>query len=281
MKQSILVALLVLMFLFAVSCGSWTSAVNNVILATTTSTYDTGLLDVLIPEFERKTGYMVKPIVVGTGKALALGQRGEADALLVHAPGLEKALVDKGVVVNRRLVMHNHFAIVGPPGDPAGIKGGNDAAAALARVREASSLFISRGDDSGTHKMEKSLWAKAGIDPLGSWYQETGQGMGATLRIASDKQGYTLTDRGTYLSLKASLDLSMAVEGDPLLLNVYSVMQVNPAVFAKVNAEGGKAFVEFMLSPETQAIIRDFGVDKYGESLFIPDAGKTAEELSE
>jgi len=250
---------------------------STVILATTTSTYDTGLLDVLIPKFEEKTGYLVKPIAVGTGKALALAERGEADVLLVHAPRAEKPLVDKGVVINRRLVMHNYFAIVGPPDDPAGIRGIRDAAAALASIARAQALFISRGDNSGTHKKERELWASAGVEPGGAWYQETGQGMGATLVVASEKAGYTLTDRGTFLALKKNLGLEVLVEGDPRLLNVYHVMQVNPDRFPKVNATGARAFVEFMVSPQVQAIIRDYGVARFGEPLFIPDAGKQEE----
>ncbi len=253
--------------------------VRNVILATTTSTYDTGLLDVLIPKFQEKTGYIIKPIAVGTGKAMAMAERGEPDVLLVHAPSAEKALMEKGIVINRQLVMHNYFAIVSPPDDPAGIRGGKDAALALARILNTNSLFISRGDDSGTHKMEKALWAAVGVEPTGGWYQQTGQGMGATLRIASEKQGYTLTDRGSYLALKKALDLDVLVEGDPALLNIYSVMQVNPSKFPKVNKGGAEAFVNFMVSSEAQSIIKEFGVDKFGEQLFIPDAGKLEEDI--
>ena len=255
-------------------------AVKEVILATTTSTYDTGLLDVLIPDFQAKTGYVVKPIAVGTGQALAMGERGEADVLLVHAPASERALVAKGAVLDRTLVMHNYYAIVGPPDDPAGIKRGRDAVLALKSIAEAESLFVSRADESGTHKMELSLWAKAGIEPSGSWYQETGQGMGATLNVASEKGGYTLTDRGTFLSLKKNLALETLVEGDPLLLNVYSVMVVNTERFSRVNADGGRAFAQYLVSQETQDIIREFGVSEYGEPLFIADAGKREEDLS-
>ena len=258
------------------SCGP---ADTEVILATTTSTYDSGLLDVLIPDFEERTDYNVKPIAVGTGKALAMGQMGEADVLLVHAPSSEMELVEAGDVVGRTLVMHNLFAIVGPPDDPSGVRAQSSSALGLTRIADNASLFISRGDDSGTHKKEMSLWAEAGISPSGSWYLESGQGMGATLGIASEKSAYTLTDRGTFLSLKHNVQLEVVTGNDPVLLNVYSVMQVNGEKFPKVNAVGGKAFAEYMVSVEAQDIIKDFGVDRYGEPLFIPDAGKTEEDL--
>jgi tungstate transport system substrate-binding protein len=247
---------------------------KDIILATTTSTVDSGLLDVLIPVFEKQTGYRVKTIAVGTGQALAMGEKGEADALLAHAPEAEKKLVDSGAVTNYQLVMHNDFIIVGPSGDPAGVKG-KPSAEALKAIAEKQAVFVSRGDDSGTHKKELSLWKKAEVTPSGSkWYQESGQGMGATLIMASEKQGYTLTDRATYLAQKDKLDLKILSEGDKPLLNIYHVMQVNPEKFDKVNAQGGKAFVEFMVAPETQKMIGDFGKDKYGQSLFYPDAGK-------
>lgn len=252
----------------------------DIILATTTSTQDSGLLDVLIPMFEAQTGYNVKTVAVGTGAALAMGQRGEADVLLVHAPTSEVPLVSSGDAINRKLVMHNDFVIVGPPSNPAGIKGTSDVAAAFKSIADSKSLFISRGDDSGTNKSELGIWKKAGIDPAGqSWYQETGQGMGATLTITSEKQGYTLTDRATYLATRANLQLAIDTQGDPLLLNIYHVMQVNPEKHANINADGAKAFVDFMISPATQNIIKDFGVDKYGQPLFFPDADKTEAEL--
>lgn len=261
------------------TCTTGPSLNKEVILATTTSTYDTGLLDVLIPDFQKKTGYVAKPIAVGTGQALAMGERGEADVLLVHAPSSEKKLIESGAAIDRRLVMHNSFALVGPASDPAGIRGGKDAASALKKIAASGALFVSRGDDSGTHKTEKDLWAKAGTQPAGAWYQETGQGMGATLRVASEKAGYTLTDRGTFLSLKKTLDLQALVEGDPLLLNVYSVMLVNPEKYPRVNAPGARAFADYMTSRETQGTIQSFGVDKFGEALFVADAGKREEEL--
>lgn len=254
-------------------------ATRDVILATTTSTQDSGLLDVLVPMFEQKTGYRVKTIAVGTGQALAMAERGEADVVLVHAPDAEKAVVETGAAVDRRLVMHNDFVLVGPPDDPARVRGTGTAVEAFKRIAAAGALFVSRGDDSGTHKKEQSLWKAAGITPQGTWYQESGSGMGQTLNIASEKGGYTLTDRATYLALRKNLRLAIVLEGDAPLLNVYHVMRVNPQKFRKVNAEGGKAFVEFLVAPETQALIGKFGVDKFGQPLFFPDAGKREDEL--
>jgi tungstate transport system substrate-binding protein len=254
--------------------GAAEPKVKDLILSTTTSTVDSGLLDVLIPVFEKKTGYRVKTIAVGTGQALAMGEKGEADVLLTHAPASEKKLVDAGVATNYQLVMHNDFIIVGPPGDPAAIKG-KSSGEALKAVAAKQSTFISRGDDSGTHKKELSIWKGVETTPAGAkWYQESGQGMGATLLMASEKQGYTLTDRATYLAQKKNLSLEILSEGDNSLLNIYHVMQVSPEKFSKVNADGAKAFVEFMVAPETQKMIGEFGKDKFGQSLFFPDAGK-------
>jgi tungstate transport system substrate-binding protein len=250
--------------------------VKDVILATTTSTQDSGLLDVLVPLFEKETGYRVKTIAVGTGQALAMGAKGEADVLLCHAPAAEKKLVDDGSVINYRLVMHNDFVIVGPPNDPAKIKG-KTSTEAFKAIAEKGATFISRGDDSGTNKKELSIWKAVGSTPdvkSQKWYQESGQGMGATLNIASEKQAYTLTDRATYLAQKHNLHLVILSEGDKSLLNIYHVMQVNPAKFSKVNAAGGKAFADFMVAPKTQKIIGEFGKKKFGQSLFFPDAGK-------
>lgn len=244
---------------------------ESFVLATTTSTQDSGLLDVLVPMFEKKTGYMVKTIAVGTGKALEMGKNGEADVLLVHAPAAEKPLVDSGIAINYQLVMHNDFVFVGPEEDPARIKGATGAEA-VTKIANNEALFISRGDDSGTHKKEKSFWEDASLIPNGQWYQETGQGMGGTLKVASEKGGYTLTDRATYLALKNELDLEILVEGDENLLNIYHVMQVNPDKFDNIKNEAGKAFVEFMISPEAQKTIEEFGVEQYGQPLFFPDA---------
>lgn len=247
----------------------------ELILATTTSTQDSGLLDVLVPMFEKKTGYQVKTIAVGTGQAMAMGQRGEADVLLVHAPESEKKYVADGYGVNRQLVMHNDFVLVGPPDDPAKVKGTKTSKEALQKLAAAKALFVSRGDNSGTDQLEKKLWKVLGTDPKGQqWYQETGQGMGATLNVAAEKKGYTITDRATYLALKKTLGLDILVEGDVSLLNIYHVMEVNPAKFPKVNVEGAKAFAQFMVSKDTQETIGKFGVDKFGQPLFFADAGK-------
>jgi tungstate transport system substrate-binding protein len=267
---AILLALLILLVLAVLpACGGG----GDLILATTTSTQDTGLLDVLISMFEGQSGYRVKTIAVGSGQALAIGERGEADVLLTHAPEAEEAFMAAGHGANRRLVMHNDFIIVGPAADPAGIRGLAAAAEAFRRIAERGSRFLSRGDDSGTHKRELELWEEVDIDPSGrGWYLETGIGMGQTLFIAFDKQGYTLSDRGTYLAFRQRIDLEVLVEGDPDLLNIYHVIQVDPRKHASVNAEGARAFVEFVVSPQVQEVIGGFGVREYGRPVFIPDA---------
>ena len=253
---------------------------KTIILSTTTSTQDSGLLDVLIPIFEKKTGYFVKTIAVGSGQAMAMGQKGEADVLLVHSPAAEKKFVAEGYGINRRIIMHNDFVIVGPPGDSAKIGGIKMASEAFKKIASAQALFLSRSDKSGTHVKEMDIWKAAGIKSEGEkWYQQTGLGMGQTLNVAAEKKGYTLADRGTYLALKKNLGLDILVEGDAILLNVYHVIEVNPARWPKVNAPGGKAFADFMVSNETQGIIKTFGVDKFGSPLFFPDAGKKEEEL--
>jgi tungstate transport system substrate-binding protein len=264
---------------FLLSVASPVSAVGpvqkNLILATTTSTQDSGLLDVLIPVFEKQTGYFVKTIAVGSGQAMTMGQKGEADVLLVHSPDAEKKFMAEGSGVNRLIVMYNDFVVVGPPADPAAIKGTKSSTEGFKKIAAAGALFLSRGDNSGTHAKEKGIWKSAGINPEGQkWYQQTGLGMGQTLNVAAEKRGYTLADRGTYLSLKKNLGLEILKEGDPILLNVYHVIQVNPAKWPKVNADGAKAFSDFMVSAETQGIIKTFGVEKYGGPLFFPDAGK-------
>ena len=253
---------------------------KNLILATTTSTQDSGLLDVLIPVFEKQTGYFVKTIAVGSGQAMAMGQKGEADVLLVHSPEAEVKFMAEGSGVNRLLVMHNDFVVVGPPADPTAIKGTKSSTEGLKKIAAAGALFLSRGDNSGTHAKEKGIWKAAGMNPEGQkWYQQTGLGMGQTLNVAAEKKGYTLADRGTWLALKKILGLDILMEGDPLLLNVYHVIQVNPARWPKVNADGAKAFSDFMVSAEAQGIIKTFGVEKYGSPLFFPDAGKREEVL--
>jgi tungstate transport system substrate-binding protein len=246
---------------------------SPVILSTTTSTQDSGLLDILVPMFERQSGYTVKTVAVGTGQALALGARGEADVILAHAPELEKKYVAEGKMLNRRLVMYNDFVIIGPADDPARLKTMTSASQAMKAIAQTGSRFVSRGDNSGTHILEKALWKLAAVEPGPGWYIESGQGMGATLALADDRNAYTLTDRGTYLAYQKRLRLPILLQGDKPLLNVYSVMEVNPVNGPKVNAVGGKAFADFMVAPETQNVIKTFGLDKYGQPLFVPIAG--------
>lgn len=278
-RRFMLIPVVSLMILLCVGTAVFGSS-KELILATTTSTRDTGLLDVLLPIFQEKTGYNVKTIAVGTGAALALGEKGEADVLLCHAPASEMELVESGDVINRQLVMHNDFVIVGSPEDPAGVKGVKSATEALRKIADKEAVFVSRADDSGTHKKEKEVWNKLGFEPSGkAWYLEAGTGMANTLNIANEKLAYCLTDRGTYLSMKDRLDLVVLVEGDAILLNIYHVMQVNPEKHKVVDGQGGKAFVEFMVSEEVQEIISKFGIDKYGSPLFFPDAGKSIEDL--
>ena len=271
--------LLLAIFMVPVGVAAQPAVSRTLILSTTTSTQDSGLLDVLVPMFERKTGYTVKTISVGTGQALALAARGEADVTLAHAPALEKKYVDEGKLHDRRLVMYNDFLLIGPEADPAGIKGEKSAAAAMKRIADKGARFVSRGDKSGTHILEQGLWKQAGVAPASPWYIESGQGMGATLGIADDRQAYTLTDRATYLAFTKRVQLKTMVEGDKPLLNIYSVMQINPANGPRVNVAGGKAFADFVLAPETQAVIKTFGVEKYGQPLFVPIAGKTDEDF--
>ncbi|HSB07600.1 MAG TPA: substrate-binding domain-containing protein [Thermodesulfobacteriota bacterium] len=253
---------------------------KTIILATTTSTQDSGLLDVLIPVFEKKTGFFMKTIAVGSGQAMAMGQKGEADVLLVHSPEAEKKFISDGYGINRRIIMHNDYIVVGSSEDPAKIKGTRSTTESFKKIASAKALFLSRGDNSGTHSKERSVWKASGISPEGEkWYQQTGLGMGQTLNVASEKKGYTLADRGTYLALKKNLQLDILGEGDAILLNIYHVIEVNPVKWPKVNAAGAKAFADFMVSKETQNIIKTFGVDKFGSPLFFPDAGKKEEDL--
>jgi tungstate transport system substrate-binding protein len=278
--QKILLSGIVFSLLFITGMASVQAQPKTIILATTTSTQDSGLLDVLIPIFGKKTGYFVKTIAVGSGQAMAMGQKGEADVLLVHSPGAEKKFVGEGYGINRRLIMHNDFIIVGPSEDPAKIKGIKSSSESFKKIASTKALFLSRGDNSGTHSKEKDIWKAAGINPDGEkWYQQTGLGMGQTLNVAAEKKGYTLADRGTYLALKKNLGLDILVEGDAILLNIYHVIEVNPAKWPKVNTAGAKAFADFMVSKGTQDIIKTFGVDKFGSPLFFPDAGKKEEEL--
>ena len=270
-RRSRIVALLPALILVAgaYGCGGGN---DELILATTTSTQDSGLLDVLIPQFEDAQDHKVKTIAVGSGEALRLAGEGEADVVLAHSPKAEEEFMAAGNGEDRLVVMHNDFVIVGPDDDPAGIKDAATAAEAFEKLASSESIFVSRGDESGTHTKELSLWTVAEIEPGGSWYQETGQGMGATLTVASEKQGYTLSDRGTYLAQKENLGLDLLVEGDKALFNQYHVIVVNPEKHTKVNAEGARAFAEFITSPAVQATIGQFGVEDFGQSLFVPDA---------
>lgn len=271
----------VVSFLFASPPTTWSAefATRTLILSTTTSTQDSGLLDTLIPLFEKQSGYTVKTVAVGTGQALALAAKGDADVVLVHAPSLEKQYVAEGKLTKRRLVMYNDFVIIGPKDDRAKIRSTKSAGAALKLIAEAKARFVSRGDNSGTHILEKSLWKSTGVEPSGSWYIESGQGMGATLVIANERNAYAITDRGTYLSMRKRVTLPILLEGDKALLNIYSVMEVNPANGPRVNTVAAKAFAAFMLSSATQEAIKNFGVDQFGQSLFIPVAGKKEEDL--
>lgn len=253
----------------------------NIILATTTSTQDSGLLDVLVPMFEEQTGYVVQTVAVGTGEALKMGEEGNADVLLVHAPSSEVTFMDGGFGKDRMLVMHNDYILVGPAEDPAAIKDLGPKDAFLA-IYNAGVNFVSRGDDSGTHKKEVSFWTKAEKDPRTekpAWFIETGQGMGASLTVASEKQAYILTDRATYLANKDNLQLEILLEGNNALLNVYHVITVNPEKWTAVNYDGAMAFAKFITDPATQAVIAEFGVEKFGQPLFIPDADKTDADL--
>lgn len=263
----------------ALTSIAW-AAPKAVILATTTSTQDSGLLDVLVPQFEKETGLQVKTISVGSGQAMKMGEKGEADVLLVHSPEAEKKFMADGFGTARRLVMHNDFIIVGPASDPAGVKGAGSAVDALKHIARSGSLFVSRGDNSGTHAKEKGLWKGTGINPEGEkWYQQTGLGMGQTLNVAAEKKGYTLADRASFLALKKHLGLVILSEADSKLLNIYHVIEINPIRWPKVNAAGGKLFADFMISHRTQETIGRFGVEKFGAPLFFPDAGKNPASL--
>ena len=280
--------------LLAIACGgggdSPESAVEatdvpkkgEIILATTTSTADSGLLDALLPLFEKRTGWTAKPIAVGSGQAMTMGQRGDADVLLVHSPDAELKFMADGYGKQRLLVMHNDFIIVGPASDPAGLKSARTAADAMKALDARGATFISRGDNSGTHALELTLWKAAAIDPKGkSWYQETGQGMGATLQVADQKAAYTISDRATFLALQKNLALKLVSEGDRAYFNVYHVLTLNPEKNPKINVEGGEAFARFIVSKEAQDLIRTFGVEKYGQPLFVPDAGKSEDNLAQ
>ena len=272
---AVLVALLAGVLLAACGAGAapaaGPSAEKSLILATTTSTQDSGLLDDLLPAFTAETGWAVKTVAVGSGQAIELGRRGEADVLLVHSPAAEQQFVAEGSAGRRLLVMHNDFVLVGPENDPTGVRG-VPVDEAMSKIAASGAVFVSRGDDSGTNAKEKTLWKDAGVTPGGDWYQQTGQGMGATLRVAAEKGGYTLADRGTYLSQPQGL--SVLVEGDPGLLNVYHVIEMTTKAGERVQSDAAAAFADWITGPAAQQRIGQFGVAQYGQPLFTPDAGK-------
>lgn len=273
------VAVVLLASWLAATCGGTGGPERpDVLLATTTSFQDSGLLDVLVEDFRERSGYRIRASAVGTGAALAIGANGDADVLFVHAPSAEREFMSAGHGARRHLVMHNDFVIVGPPSDPAGIAG-MVTFESLRRIAAAEATFISRGDESGTHLMEMDLWSGAGVTPDGEWYVEAAVGMGQTLIVASEKRAYTLTDRGTFLARREALELAILVEKDPPLINLYHVITVDPADFPRVNAAGADAFADYLLSARAQELIAEFGVDQHGEPLFFADAGRTEEEL--
>ncbi len=277
-KVSILLIILLLVSLSATGCGKKDVPaageaplpVNELMLTTTTSTYDSGLLDYFLPFFEDKYNYQVKVVSVGTGQALEIAKSGDADVVLVHAKQTELEMVADGHFVDRHDVMYNDFIIVGPEADPAGVGNISDVGQLFAAFAEKKAPFISRGDDSGTHKKELSLWADAGISPEGDWYVSIGSGMGDTLFMADEKEGYTLTDRATYLSLRDKLDLAIVFEGKPELFNQYGIMAVNPANYPEINYEGAMLLIDFFISAEGQQLVAGF--KPYGDTLFFPNA---------
>ncbi|MFG2075214.1 substrate-binding domain-containing protein [Nonomuraea maritima] len=282
MRKGILLGLAWVATILLAACGTTAPSsgepAKSLILATTTSTQDSGLLDELLPVFTSESGWQVKTVAVGSGAAIELGRRGEADVLLVHSPAAEEKFVAEGGAGQRRLVMHNDFVLVGPPDDPAKIKGASSTDA-LKKVADAEAVFVSRGDESGTHSKEKDLWSKAGVTPGGNWYQSTGQGMGETLRVASEKGGYTLSDRATYLAQRDTLELEVLSEGDPGLLNVYHVIEMTTKAGDKVQPDGAKAFADWLVAEPAQRLIGEFGRAKYGQPLFTPDAGADESKL--
>jgi tungstate transport system substrate-binding protein len=258
--------LILLLPLLASACGG-----DTITVATTTSTYDSGLLDDLLPPFERANDVKVKVVAVGTGQALALGQRGDADVVLVHARSQEDKFIDDGYGVDRRDVMYNDFVIVGPESDPAGIRAMDNAPEAFSKIAQAGATFISRGDDSGTNSKERDIWARAGLSPSsGGWYLSVGQGMGQTLVIASEKDAYTLSDRGTYLARQGDLNLMVLAEGDEILFNPYGIMAVNPSRHPGTKYELALRFMDYITSGNARGIIAEFGKEKYGQPLFVP-----------
>jgi tungstate transport system substrate-binding protein len=270
LTKTIQAVLLVLLLSIAglVNAGEPTNRILK--LATTTSTENSGLLAELIPMFEKQSGYSVHVIAVGTGKALRMGRDGDVDVVLVHAPAAEKAFVENGYGVERHPVMVNDFIILGPESDPAGLKQAASAADALAKIAASHSIFISRGDDSGTHKKEKGLWSAAGIKPEGDWYREAGQGMGRVIQMAGELEAYTLADRGTWLASMEKSPLTIALEGDAVLHNPYGIIAVSPARYPDINNAGAEALIAWMRSEVGQKAIGDFRI--VGQQLFMPSA---------
>jgi tungstate transport system substrate-binding protein len=250
--------------------------IGKIILATTTSTQDSGLLDEILPDFTYKTGYEVDVVAVGSGEAMKMGENGEADVLLVHSPAAEKAFVEAGHGPERFDVMYNDFIILGPKDDPAGIKAAapDNAQAAFQKIYDDQVTFVSRADESGTHKKELSIWEKLGLTPSGDWYVESGKGMGDVITMTNEMLGYTLSDRATWLNMSEGTDLQIITEGDKDLYNQYGVIVVNPEKNEMINAEGALAFQNWILSDETQALIGQYGTEKYGQPLFTPNASK-------
>ena len=272
-QGALLRGLLAVVGVLALAVAGCSKATRTVTLATTTSTRDSGLLDMLVPIFEKRTGIQVKVVAVGTGQALQLGRRGDADILLVHdRPGEDQFMVD-GHGDSRRGLMWNDFVVVGPPSDPAGVREAPTVLDAFRRVEAAGSLFISRGDDSGTHRKEVDLWRRAKVEPRGDWYLRAGTGMGQVLRMAAEKRAYTLSDRATFLALRRGLDLVVAFEGDPVLRNPYGILVVSPSKHPGVHVSEARAFADFLFTPEIQDAIARFGVSRYGEPLFHVEGG--------
>ena len=253
-------------------CSSQRPQSKEITLATTTSTQDSGLLEVLLPAFERESGIKVKVVAVGSGQALELGRRGDADVLLTHSPDAEKKFMDEELGDRRLAVMHNDFVVVGPAEDKAGIQNARTAVDGFKLIADAGSTFVSRGDESGTHQKEKGLWKESGVEPNGTWYIRAGTGMGQAIRMADEKKAYILCDRATYLALKNEVELIVLFEGDDRLFNRYSVITVNPARHSHVHRDDATRFADFLVSPNGQRIIGAFGVDSYGQPMFVPDS---------
>ncbi len=281
MKTKIIVPIITLLGLLLTACqpivapteSSAPAAAQRLILATTTSTQDSGLLDVLLPDFTAETGVTVDVVAVGTGQAIQLGEDGNADVLLVHARAREDAFMEAGHGIRREDVMYNDFVIVGPADDPADLRNAESAVDAMTRIATAEAPFVSRGDDSGTHTKEKAVWAAAGVEPAGDWYISAGQGMGAVLTMANEQLAYTLSDRATYLARTLEgTDLEIVYEGDPILFNPYGVIAVNPEKNAQINNELANQFIDWLISVPTQEKIGQFGVEEFGAPLFTPDS---------